>query len=74
MADHVHMMMSIPPNHAVSQVVGIIKGKRAISIARTYLGRKSNYAGQHFWSRGYFASTTGRNGQVIREYIRHQEA
>ena len=73
MADHVHMMISIPPKYAVSQVVGFIKGKSAIHIARTYLGRKRNYIGQHFWARGYIASTVGRDEQVIREYIRHQE-
>jgi putative transposase len=74
MADHVHMMISIPPKYAVSQVVGFIKGKSAIHIARTYTGRKRNYVGQHFWARGYFVSTVGRDEQVIRDYIRHQEA
>ncbi|MCG7880748.1 MAG: IS200/IS605 family transposase [Candidatus Thiodiazotropha endolucinida] len=74
MADHVHMMISIPPKYAVSQVVGFIKGKSAIHIARTHLGRKRNYVGQHFWARGYFASTVGRDEKVIREYIRHQES
>ena len=74
MSDHVHMMISIPPKYAVSQVVGYIKGKSAIHIARAYLGRKKNYVGQHFWARGYFASTVGRDEQVIRDYIRHQEA
>jgi len=73
MPDHVHMMISIPPKYAVSQVVGYIKGKSAIHIARMYAGRKRNYVGQHFWARGYFASTVGRDEQVIREYIRHQE-
>jgi putative transposase len=73
MADHVHMMISIPPKYAVSQVVGYIKGKSAIHIARTYMGRQRNYVGHHFWARGYFASTVGRDEQVIREYIRHQE-
>ncbi len=73
MPDHVHMMISIPPKYAVSQVVGFIKGKSAIHIARTYVGRKRNYVGQHFWARGYFVSTVGRDEQVIREYIRHQE-
>ena len=73
MPDHVHMMISIPPKYAVSQVVGFIKGKSAIHIARMYAGRKQNYVGQHFWARGYFASTVGRDEQVIREYIRHQE-
>lgn len=74
MPDHVHMMISIPPKYAVSQVVGFIKGKSAIHIARTYAGRKRNYVGRHFWARGYFASTVGRDEKVIREYIRHQEA
>ena len=73
MSDHVHMMLSIPPKYAVAQVVGYIKGKSAIHVARTYLGRQRNYAGQHFWARGYFVSTVGRDEQVIREYIRHQE-
>jgi len=74
MSDHVHMMISIPPKYAVSQVIGFIKGKSAIHIARIYSGRKRNYVGQHFWARGYFASTVGRDEQVIREYIRNQEA
>ena len=74
MPDHVHMMISIPPKYAVSQVIGFIKGKSAIHIARVYAGRKRNYVGQHFWARGYFASTVGRDEEVIREYIRHQEA
>jgi len=74
MRDHVHMKISIPPKYAVSQVVGFIKGKSAIHIARTYLGRKKNYAGQHFWARGYFVSTVGWDEQVIRDYFRHQEA
>ena len=74
MSDHVHMMISIPPKYAVSQVIGFIKGKSAIHIAWVYAGRKRNYVGQHFWARGYFASTVGRDEQVIREYIRHQEA
>ena len=73
MPDHVHMMISVPPKYAVSQVVGFIKGKSAIQIERTYVGRKRNYVGQHFWVRGYFVSTVGRDEQVIREYIRHQE-
>jgi putative transposase len=73
MVDHVHMMISIPPKYSVSQVVGYIKGKSAIHIARAYMGRQRNYVGHHFWARGYFASTVGRDEQVIREYIRHQE-
>ena len=73
MSDHVHKMLSIPPKYAVAQVVGYIKGKSAIHVARTYLGRQRNYAGQHCWARGYFVSTVGRDEQVIREYIRHPE-
>ena len=73
MPDHVHMLISIPPKHSVSQVIGFIKGKSAIHIARTFSGRKRNFVGQHFWARGYFASTVGRDEQTIREYIRHQE-
>jgi len=73
MPDHVHMLISIPPKHAVSQVVGFIKGKSAISIARNYMGRRKNYTGQKFWARGYHVSTVGRDEEVIREYIRHQE-
>ncbi len=73
MLDHVHMMISIPPKYAVSQVIGYIKGKSAIHIARTYGERRCNFRGQRFWARGYFVSTVGRDEQVIREYIRHQE-
>ena len=73
MPDHVHMMLSIPPKYAVSQVVGYIKGKSAIHLARVYGERKRNFAGQNFWARGYFVSTVGRDEEMIREYIRHQE-
>ena len=70
MPDHVHMLISIPPKHAVSQVVGFIKGKSAIHLARVYGGKKRNFVGHHFWARGYFVSTVGRNEEVIREYIK----
>ena len=73
MPDHVHMMIAIPPKYAVSQVVGFIKGKSAIHLARSYAERSRNFVGQHFWARGYFVSTVGRDEEVIREYIRHQE-
>ena len=73
MADHVHMMISIPPKYAVSQVVGFIKGKSAIHLARVYGERKRNFVGQHFWARGYFVSSVGRDEEVIRQYIRNQE-
>ena len=73
MPDHVHMMSSIPPKYAASQVIGYIKGKSAIHLARS-MERKRNFVGQHFWARGYFVSTVGRDEAVIREYIRKQEA
>ena len=73
MPDHVHMMISIPPKYAVSQVVGYIKGKSAIHLAREFGERKRNFVGQHFWARGYFVSTVGRDEAVIRAYIRAQE-
>ena len=73
MPDHVHMLVSIPPKYSVSQVVGFIKGKSAIHLARVYRERKRNFVGQHFWARGYFVSTVGRDESVIREYIKNQE-
>ena len=73
MSDHVHMLIVIPPKYAVSHVVGYIKGKSAIHLARVYGERKRNFVGQHFWARGYFVSTLGRDETVIREYIRKQE-
>lgn len=73
MGDHVHMLVSIPPKYAVSQVVGYIKGKSAIHIARTYGGRRQNFTGQSFWARGYFVSTVGRDEGVVRTYIKRQE-
>lgn len=74
LADHVHMLIAIPPKYAVSQVIGFIKGKSAIHLARVYGERKRNFVGQHFWARGYFVSTVGRDEQVIRAYIQKQEA
>jgi putative transposase len=73
MPDHVHMMLAIAPKYAVSQVVGYMKGKSAIHLARVYGERKRNFVGQHFWARGYFVSTVGRDEAMIREYIRNQE-
>ncbi len=73
MPDHVHMLISIPPKYAVSQVVGFIKGKSAINIARNFQGRKKNFIGHHFWARGYYASTVGKDEKAVREYIRKQE-
>jgi putative transposase len=72
-SDHVHMMIAIPPKYAVSQVIGYIKGKSAIHLARVYGERKRNFVGQHFWAGGFWVSTVGRDEGVIREYIRKQE-
>ena len=74
LADHVHMLISIPPKYAVSQVVGFIKGKSAIHLARVYGEKKRSFVGQHFWARGYVVSTVGRDQELIREYIKKQEA
>ena len=73
MVDHVHMLLSIPPKYAVAQVVGYIKGKSAIHLARVYGERRKNFAGRSFWARGYFVSTVGRDEQAIRAYIGEQE-
>jgi putative transposase len=72
-SDHVHMLISIPPKYSVSQVVGFLKGKSAIAIARNYGGKRKNFVGQHFWARGYYVSTVGREEATVREYIRRQE-
>jgi putative transposase len=72
-SDHVHMLISIPPKYSVSQVMGFIKGKSAIHVARTYLGQRKNYTGLHFWARGYYVSTVEADENSIREYIRKQE-
>ena len=72
-SDHIHMYIAIPPKYAVAQVIGFIKGKSAIHIARAFGGRTRNFTGEHFWARGYFVSTVGRDEQVIREYIKRQE-
>ena len=72
MNDHVHMLVSIPPKYSVSQVVGYVKGKSAIHIARTFMGKPRNFTGESFWARGYFVSTVGRDEKQIREYIKKQ--
>ena len=71
--DHVHLLISIPPKHSVSQVVGYLKGKSAIHIARVFMGRKKNFVGQNFWARGYYVTTIGHDAEVVREYIKRQE-
>ena len=71
--DHVHMLMKIPPKYAVAEVIGYIKGKSAIAIARQFGGRKRNFSGEQFWARGYAVSTVGFEEEQIQKYIRHQE-
>lgn len=71
--DHVHVLISITPKYSVSQVIGFIKGKSAIHIARTYLGQRKNFNGMHFWSRGYYVSTVGADEEGVRAYIQKQE-
>ena len=73
MPDHLHMLIWIPPKYAVSSVIGYIKGKSAIHVARDYMGRGQNYAGYRLWARGYFVDSVGRDSEVIRKYIRDQE-
>ncbi|MEI6268969.1 MAG: IS200/IS605 family transposase [Methylococcaceae bacterium] len=73
MSDHVHIMISIPHKYSVSQVVGFIINKSAISIARAYTGRRKNFTGQSFWGRGYYVSTVGRDEEAVCDYIKHQE-
>jgi putative transposase len=73
MGDHVHMCISIPPKLAVSNVVGYLKGKSAIQIARKFGARQKNFTGEHFWAKGYFVSTVGLDENMVRAYIRNQE-
>ena len=73
MPDHVHILISIPLKYQVSQVVGFIKGKIAIQIDRNFQGRKKNFVGQHFWARGYYVSTVGKDEDAVREYVQKQE-
>ena len=71
--DHVHMLLLIPPKYSVAHVVGYMKGKSAIYIARNFLGQKKNCNGMHFWARGYYVSTVGADEAMVRAYIRNQE-
>jgi putative transposase len=73
MPDHVHMLISIPPKMSVAAVMGFMKGKSAIHIARVYAGRRRSFIGQHFWARGYWVSTVGRDEESVRRYIQEQE-
>ena len=73
MPDHVHFLISIPPKYAVSKVIGYIKGKSAIAIARNFVGRRKNFTGESFWARGYYVNTVGRDEDAVRTYIKKQE-
>jgi putative transposase len=73
MLEHVHMMLAMPQKYAVSNVVGFIKGKSAIHLARVYGKRKRNFVGQRSWARGYFVSSVGRDVAAIRAYMKSQE-
>lgn len=70
--DHVHMLVSIPPKYSVAQVVGYLKGKSALMIFDRYANLKYKYGNRHFWCRGYFVDTVGRNRTAVAEYIRNQ--
>ena len=72
-ADHLHMLIKIPPKYSVAQVVGFIKGKSAIHIARVFMNRRKNFTGENFWARGYYVSTAGKDEEVVRRYILQQE-
>jgi len=71
--DHVHMLIKIPPKYKVSEVIGYIKGKSAIAVARQFSGRQRNFNGEEFWARGYAVSTVGFELEVVKKYIRDQE-
>ena len=73
LSDHVHMCIQIPPKHSVASVVGFLKGKSAIAIARKLSQRDKNFTGQHFWARGYCVSTVGYELDAVKKYIRQQE-
>ena len=73
LVDHVHVCIEIPPKYAVSSVIGFLKGKSAIAIARRFKGKQRNFEGEDFWARGYAVSTVGFEEEVVRRYIREQE-
>jgi len=74
MPDHVHMCIAIPPKHSVASVIGFIKGKSALAIARRFGGKDRNFLGEHFWARGYAVSTVGFELEQVKAYIRDQDA
>ena len=72
LTDHVHMLIEIPPKFAVSSIIGFLKGKSAIAVARS-LGKERNFNGENFWARGYAVSTVGFEEEHVRKYIKEQE-
>ena len=74
LADHVHMCIEIPPKHAVASIIGFLKGKSAVAIARQFGGKRQNFTGVHFWARGYAVSTVGYELEQVKRYSREQEA
>jgi REP-associated tyrosine transposase len=73
LADHVHMCIEIPPKHAVASIIGFLKGKSAVAIARQFGGKRQPFTGAHFWARGYAVSTVGYELEQVKRYIREQE-
>jgi putative transposase len=73
LSDHVHMCIAIPPKHPVASVIGFLKGKSAIAVARQFSGKERNFTGEHLWARGYAVSTVGFELEEVRQYIRAQE-
>ena len=70
--DHIHMLVSIPPKYSVAQIVGYLKGKSSLMIFEKYANMKYKYGNRHFWCRGYYVDSVGRNKKQIAEYIRNQ--
>ena len=70
--DHVHMLVSIPPKYSVSQIMGYLKGKSSLMIFDRHANLKYKYGNRHFWTRGYYVDTVGRNKKQVQEYIKHQ--
>ncbi|MFK8185495.1 MAG: IS200/IS605 family transposase [Phormidesmis sp.] len=73
MPEHVHMCIEIPPKYSVASVIGFLKGKSAIAIARKYKGKRRNFSGESFWARGYAVSTVGFELEAVKRYIRDQD-
>ena len=72
-SDHIHMLVSIPPKYSVSQIMGYLKGKSSLMIFEKYANMKYKYGNRHFWCRGYYVDTVGRNKKAIEQYIRNQQ-